>query len=173
MKLKSNLLAVAAIALLCGLVSQQNAHAKAGATDPIPGTSKSGVSTGGGKKGTVTTPTPTPTPVLPAITSGTLTFASSSSGSCTGDFNVLPYYPTLLDLVVNVNVSALNVPDGTVLYVNAVGSAGGIVYPYITSPMIVSGGVCSSSQHFFITSGTSLAGVTISDANGNIVFAGN
>ncbi len=170
MKLKSNLLAVAAIALLCGLVSQQNVQAKAGATDPIPGTSKSGVKSGGSKS---TTPTPAPTPALPAVSSGTLTFASSSSGSCTGDFNVLPYYPTLLDLVVNVNVSALNVADGTVLYVNAVGSAGGIVYPYITSPMIVSGGACSSSQHFFITSGTSLAGVTISDANGNIVFAGN
>ncbi len=169
MKLKSNLLAVAAIALLCGLVSQQNAHAKAGATDPIPGTSKSGVKSGGAKN---TTPAPTPAPA-PAVSSGTLTFVASSSGSCTGDYNILPYYPTLLDLVVNVNVSALNVPDGTVLYVNAVGSAGGVVYPYITTPMVVSGGACSSSQHYFIYPGTAVAGVTISDANGNIVFAGN
>jgi hypothetical protein len=154
------------------LVSQQNAHAKAGATDPIPGTSKSGVKSGGAKS-TTPAPTPAPTPAAPVVSSGTLTFAASSGGSCSGDFSILPYYPTLLDLVVNVNVSSLNVPDGTVLYVNAVGAAGGVVYPYITAPMVVSGGACSSSQHYFIYTGTALAGVTITDANGNVVFAGN
>ena len=171
MKIKSNLLAVIAVTLACSFIAEQSVLAKAGATDPIPGTSKSGVKSGGGK---TTTPTPTPTPApTPVITSGTLTFAASSGGSCSGDFSILPYYPTLLDLVVNVNVSSLNVPDGTVLYVNAVGAAGGVVYPYITAPMVVSGGACSSSQHYFIYTGTALAGVTISDANGNVVFAGN
>ena len=171
MKIKSNLLAVIAVTLVCSFIAEQSVLAKAGATDPIPGTSKSGVKSGGGK---TTTPTPTPTPApTPVITSGTLTFAASSGGSCSGDFSILPYYPTLLDLVVNVNVSSLNVPDGTVLYVNAVGAAGGVVYPYITAPMVVSGGACSSSQHYFIYTGTALAGVTITDANGNVVFAGN
>ena len=171
MKIKSNLLAVIAVTLACSFIAEQSVLAKAGATDPIPGTSKSGVKSGGGK---TTTPTPTPTPApTPVITSGTLTFAASSGGSCSGDFSILPYYPTLLDLVVNVNVSSLNVPDGTVLYVNAVGAAGGVVYPYITAPMVVSGGACSSSQHYFIYTGTALAGVTITDANGNVVFAGN
>ena len=175
MKIKSNLLAVIAVTLACSFIAEQSVLAKAGATDPIPGTSKSGVKSGGGGKSTTTTPAPTPapTPALPAITSGTLTFSASSGGSCAGDYNILPYYPTLLDLVVNVNVSALNVPDGSVLYVNVVGSVGGTVYPYITAPMIVSGGACSGAQHYFITPGTGLAGVTISDASGNIVFAGN
>lgn len=169
MKIKSNLLALIAVTLACGFITEQSVLAKAGATDPIPGTSKSGVKSGGAKS---TTPAPTPAPA-PAVSSGALTFAASSSGSCTGDYNILPYYPTLLDLVVNVNVSSLNVPDGTVLYVNAIGSAGGVVYPYITAPMVVSGGACSSSQHYFIYPGTAVAGVTISDASGNIVFAGN
>ncbi len=170
MKIKSNLLALIAVTLACGFITEQSVLAKAGATDPIPGTSKSGVKSGGGG---VKSPTPAPTPALPAVSSGTLTFSSSASGSCTGDYNILPYYPTLLDLVVNVNVSSLNVPDGTVLYVNAVGTAGGVVYPYITAPMIVSGGACSSSQHYFIYLGTGVAGVTVTDATGTIIFAGN
>jgi hypothetical protein len=180
MKLKSNLLTVLAVTLACGLL--QSASAAGGKSTTTPDTSTSvsskpaaggggsgGGSGGGGKS---TTPAPAPKPAPTPISSASLTFSASSSGSCTGDYSILPYYPTLLDLVVNVNVSSLNVPDGTVLYVNAVG-AGGAVYPYMTAPMTVTAGACSSSQHYFIYPGTGVAGVTISDASGNILFAGN
>jgi hypothetical protein len=187
MKLNSNILAVAVVTLVCGLAAQQNVNAKAGATDPIPGTSKSGVSTGGsgggGGGGKSSTPVPTPTPApapapAPAISSGPITFTASGLVNgvvpvCTGDFNISPYYPTLLDMTVNVNVSSLNVPDGTVLYVNLVGSAGGTLYPYGSNTIIVTGGSGVCSEKAFVTLGGGLAGVIITDASGAPVFAGN
>ena len=43
---------------------------------------------------------------------------------CTGGYQVDPYYPTLSLLTLNVNASAVNEPDGTLLYVtlNLIGS---------------------------------------------------
>lgn len=184
MKMPSKTIALLAALLAAGILSQ--AHAAGGKTTTASSTTSSSTDTtasgskststgggsnsggGGGGKSTTTTPK---APVVP-ITSATLTFAASSSGSCSGDYTILPYYPTLLDLLVNVNISSLNVPDGTVLYVNPVGTTAGI-YPYITTPMTVVGGACSSSQHYFIYPNVGVAGVTITDAAGNIYFAGN
>ena len=39
--------------------------------------------------------------------------------------------------------------------------------------MIVTGGVASCSEKIFVGVGVGLAGVTISDASGAIIFAGN
>ena len=184
MKIKSNIIAVIAVTVVCGFIAQQNVQAKAGATDPIPGTSKGTVSAGGGGGGSKSTtpvpaptPVPTPAPVAPALSAGPLTFSASGLVNgvvpvCTGDFRVGAYYPTLLDMTVNVNVSSLNVPDGSVLYVNVVG-VGGTLYPYTSNAIVVTGGAGICSEKVFVTLGASLSGVIITDASGAIIFAGN
>ena len=75
-------------------------------------------------------------------------------------------------MVVNVNVSSMNVPDGTVVYVNEL-SAGGTLYPYTGNAIVIVGGAGTCSEKSFITLGATLAGVTITDASGTILFAGN
>ena len=90
---------------------------------------------------------------------------------CVGDWRIDPYYPTLLDMTVNVHVSSLNVPDGTLLYVGVVGSQA--VYPFTSNVVPIVAGAGSCSEQIFIYPGTTLTGVIISDASGNILFAGN
>ena len=176
MKLKNNLLAVLAIVAVGGFIAQSNVQAKQGATDPIPGTSKGGLSTGGGKS-TTPTPPPTPTPTAPTIAVGPITFTASgpvngTMPSCSGDYRIDPYYPTLLDMVVNVNVSSMNVPDGSVLYINVVG-AGGTLYPWTSNAILITAGAGTCSEHVFVTLGGALGGVIITDSFGSPIFAGN
>ena len=180
MKLKNNIITVLAVTFVCGFIAQQTVNAKQGATDPIPGTSKGTVSTGGsgGGKSTAPAPAPAPAPVPAApLPSGPITFTASgpvngSTPVCTGDYRVGAYYPTLYDMTVNVSVSSLNVPDGTVVYVNEI-SAGGTLYPYTSNAIVIVGGAGICSEKSFVTLGASLAGVTITDATGAIIFAGN
>ena len=133
MKVSYKIASSVVAALICSVALQ----AKQGATDPIPGTSKGGIKSGGGSGGGgSTTPAPTPAP-LPAITVGPINFAPTPAVNgvvpvCTGDYRVDPYYPTLLDMTVNVSVSSLDVPDGTVLNINVVGT-GGTLDPYTCS----------------------------------------
>ncbi len=178
MKLKSNLSKFVALTLLCGVVVQ-TALAKQGATDPIPGTSKGTVSSGGGGKSSTPSPTPAPTPA-PTVTPlavGPINFTPAGPINgvlpvCAGNFIIDPYYPTLLDMTVNVSVSSMSVPDGTILYINVVGT-GGTLYPYTSNAITIIGGSGICSEKVFITVGAGLAGVVISDAFGNPVFAGN
>lgn len=176
MKLKSNLCAFIATGLLCGLVAQpQSVSAKGSATDTTTAPSSKPAAGGGGGGGRSTTPTPTPTP--PVLSSGPITFTASgpvngSTPVCTGDYRIGAYYPTLLDMTVNVSVSSLNVPDGTVLYVRAMGTVG-TFYPYTSNSMVVTAGSAICSEKIFVGVGVGLAGVTITDASGTIIFAGN
>ena len=178
MKLKSNLIAVVAVTVVCGFIAQQNIQAKQGATDPIPGTSKGAVKSGGGSSATpAPTPAPAPAPTLPPIAVGPITFTPSgpvngSTPACSGGYQIDPYYPTLLDMVVNVNVSSMNVSDGTVLYINVVGT-GGTLYPWTSNAIVITGGTGTCSEHIFVTLGGSLAGVIITDSLGSPIFAGN
>ena len=188
MKLTSHIQSLLALTVACGLVAQTS-FAKQGATDPIPGTSKgatnSGGGSGGGKNGgsstpaptPAPTPTPTPTPAPTPVTTATLTFSAAGLVNgvlpvCTGDYRIDPYYPTLLDMTLNVSVSSLNVPDGTLVYINVVG-AGGTLYPYTSNAIIVVGGAGVCSEKVFVTLGASVAGVIVSDSLGNAIFAGN
>ena len=178
MKLKSNLLALLAVTVACGFVAHQSASA-AGKTSTTPDTSTSaskkpvaGGGGGGGGKSTTTIPTPPP----PALASGPITFAASgpingTTPVCTGDYRIQAYYPTLLDMSVNVSVSSLNVPDGTVLYVNTVNT--GYSYPYTINSFVITGGAGICTEKLFVGVGVGLAGVTITDASGTIIFAGN
>jgi hypothetical protein len=118
--------------------------------------------------------------VAPALAQGVITFTAAGpvNGSmpvCTGDFKIAAYYPTLLDMTVNVQVSSLDVPDGTVLYVNAVGTVGtvGTFYAYSSNAIVITGGAGVCSEKIFVGLGVGLAGVIITDAGGTPVFAGN
>jgi hypothetical protein len=176
MKLKSNLLALLALAVACSLQSSANA---AGKTSTTPDTSTASnkpttPSTGGGGGGGGKSTTPTPPP--PVLMSGPITFTAAgpvngSTPVCTGDYRIQAYYPTLLDMSVNVSVSALDVPDGTVLYVNTVNT--GYSYPYSANTIVITGGAGICTEKLFVGVGVGLAGVTITDASGNILFAGN
>ena len=180
MKLKSNLLALLAVTVACGFITQQSANAGGGKSSTTPDTStapsnKPAAGGGGGGRSTTPTPTPTPTPA-PVLSSGPITFAAAgpvygTTPVCIGDYRIGAYYPTLLDMTVNVSVSSLNVPDGTVLYVNVVGT--GLLYPYTSNAIVIIGGAGVCSEKLFVGLNVGLAGVTISDASGAILFAGN
>jgi hypothetical protein len=174
MKLKSNLLALLAITAACGFITQQSASAAGKTTTPDTSTSASNkpVAGGGGSGGGKST---TPTPA-PALASGPITFAAAgpvngTTPVCTGDYRIGAYYPTLLDMSVNVSVSSLDVPDGTVLYVNTVNS--GYSYPYTINSFVITGGAGICTEKLFVGVGVGFVGVTITDASGNIIFAGN
>jgi hypothetical protein len=188
MKLNSrNLCAAITGAILCGgFITTQNLQASGGATDPIPGTSKSGVNSGGTNSGggdgtssnsnktnnTITstsTPTTQTSTVTQPIISAPLTF---DSPEYTGNYRVDPYYPTLSLMTVNVQANAINVPDNTVLYIAATGS-GGTVYPFTNNPIVITGGAGSGSCSAYVTPGTTLRGVVITDASGNVLATGN
>ena len=166
-------------AILCGLiVSPNHAFAKAGATDPIPGTSKSGLSTGGGgggggKSSGTTTTTPAPQPIVTAPL--TFTAAASVNGTipqCSGSYRIDPYYPTLSLMTVYTSPSGLNVPDGTYLYVT-VNLAGGTGYPFTANTILIAGQAGSGTLNEYVTPGTTITSVVISDASGAVIFAGN
>ena len=142
-------------------------------------------SSGGGKSSVTPTPTPAPAPVsapapLPALPAPTplttviYTAAGPVNGVepvCTGSYQIDQYYPTLMDMTVTVHVSSLNVPDGTVLYINVAGT--GALYPYTSNAIVVLGGSGSCVEKVFSLPGDRLTGVLITDVSGNAVFAGN
>ncbi len=167
------------VATLCAALVQTSS-ARQGATDPIPGTSKGGLSTGGGggggKKGGSTTPAaaPAPAPAPQPIISAPLTFSSSGavSGNCNGSYHIDPYYPTLSLLTVDVSVDSLTVADNSYLTLEVV-TTGGTAYPFTSNVIAVLGGAGTVSYSIYVTPGTSVAGVLVKDANGVTDFAGN
>jgi len=160
-------------------------HAKQGATDPIPGTSKGATNTGGGGGGggkssaVVVTPTPVvlpPAPPAAPFVAQTLTFSAVSPVNgvnpvCTGSYHIDPYYPTLSLMTVNVETSSVNAPDGTVLHVSVTGT-GGTLYPFTSDVIYVLGGYGLSTYSVYVTPGTVITGVLISDASGNVISKG-
>jgi hypothetical protein len=174
---------VAALAL--GIAaSSLTAFASGGATDPIPGTSKSGiksgVKSGGGKSsGVVVTPTPAPAPA-PApqpIVVQPLTFTPTSSPggllpACTGSYRIDPYYPTLSLMTLSVDLSSIGEPDGTFLQVNINGT-GGTLYPFTATTVYILANAGAATVSEYITPGTVITGITISDSFGNVILSGN
>ena len=167
---------------LSGLFLTSAAHAKNGATDPIPGTSKGAVKSGGatgGGGGTNSTPPvtlpPIPsTPVQPLVT-GTLTFTASSYNSstptCGGSYHIDPYYPTLSLLTVDVSVSSIDTSDGSPLFI-IVNGAGGTFYPFLGGSMNVAGGSATGTSQIYCTPGSSITSVSIVDLYGTVVATG-
>jgi hypothetical protein len=90
---------------------------------------------------------------------------------CTGDYHIDPYYPTLSLMTVNVETSSVNAPDGTNLYVSVTGT-GGTLYPFTSNVISVTGGVGLVSYNVYVTPGTVITGVAISDVSGHVIATG-
>ncbi|MEO8616768.1 MAG: hypothetical protein ABI600_16620 [Luteolibacter sp.] len=187
MKTTSNTFRGSRIALLATIIAgslalTQHSYAKAGATDPIPGTSKSGLSTGGGGGGgggKSSTPVvaPTPAPAPQAIVTATLNFTAAAQvngviPTCTGSYHIDPYYPTLSLMTVDVRTDSVNVPDGTQLYVTVNGT-GGTLYPFTSNVILITAQSGTCSHSVYVTPGTTITSVVISDAFGTVISAGN
>ena len=173
---------------LSGLFLSSIAQAKTGATDPIPGTSKGAVKTGGatggggGGGGSKTTTTPAPvtlppiptTPIQPLVTGTLALTASSYNGStptCGGTYRIDPYYPTLSLITVDVSVSSLNTPDGSPLFI-VVNGAGGTLYQFAGGTLTVTGGSATGNTQIYCTPGSTITSVSIVDLTGTVVATG-
>ncbi len=180
---------IAAALVLSLLALAHTALASGGATDPIPGTSKSGLKsggTGGGGSGgggggkTVTptpTPTPTPAPAPQPIVVAPLAFTPVSAPGgivpvCSGSYRIDPYYPTLSLMTVNVQTSSVGEADGSLLFIT-VNVAGGTAYPFVSNAFLIVAGSGIGSVSEYITPGTTVTSVDISDAFGTVLLTGN
>lgn len=75
-------------------------------------------------------------------------------------------------MTVDVLTSSMNVPDGSLCYVTVYGT-GGTLYPFTSNAILIGGQTGSCSFSLYITPGTIITGVVISDDLGNPIFAGN
>jgi len=196
MKTSSSIRSLLAASFVASLVLASSVQAKQGATDPIPGTSKGTVNSGGGGGGgggskTAPTPAPAPAPspspaptpvVLPpappvaSFVAQTLTFTPVSQVNgvdpvCTGSYHIDPYYPTLYLLTVNVETTSVNAPDGTMLNVSVSGTSG-TLYPFTSNAIFITGQVGLATYSVYITPGTVITGVQINDSLGRVVAIG-
>ena len=182
MKITSQFQSLLVATIVASLAIVSNTQAKQGATDPIPGTSKGATNTGGGGGGgksstpvvspIVLPPAPPPAPfVTQTLTFTPVTQVGGVNPVCTGGYHIDPYYPTLSLMTVNVETTSVNAPDGSALYVNVTGT-GGTLYPFTPNVIAVVGqsGLCTYSV--YITPGTVITSVTISDASGRVIATG-
>jgi hypothetical protein len=179
-KMTQCLFASMTAAILCGSALSIQASGKA--SDPTAAPSTGGAGGGGGAVGgiskspTKTSPAPTPKPAPTPILVAPLTFvcvpdASGNVPVCTGFYQIDPYYPTLSLLTLNVNAASVNVPDGTVLYVtmNLIGYG----YPATSNLLIIAGQTGSLTMSGYVSPGTTIQSVVITDASGVVIAAGN
>ena len=186
MKIPSNIQSLLVATIVASLAIVSSSQAKQGATDPIPGTSKGATNTGGGGGGgggggKSSTPVASPIVLPPApppapFVTQTLTFTPVAQVNgvdpvCTGGYHIDPYYPTLSLMTVNVETTSVNAPDGTALYVNITGT-GGTLYPFTPNVIAIVGqsGLCTYSV--YITPGTVITSVTITDVSGRVIATG-
>ena len=170
--------------LVASLAFVSSSQAKSGVTDVVPLPSNkpaAGGSGGGGSRSSATTPAtpgvtlppaPPPAPFVAKVLA--FTKVSQLNGVdpvCSGDYHIDPYYPTLSLMTVNVDVTSANVPNGTALYVKVSGT-GGTLYQFTPNVMTVNGqtGLCSTS--FYITPGTVITSIDVSDAAGIVIASG-
>jgi hypothetical protein len=183
-------------ALTCGcalLLLASPSQAKQGATDPIPGTSNGSTNTGGGSGGgsggggsnsnkttnttvssTTTTTTTTTNTQQPVAATLTFTAAAQVNGVipvCSGSYRIDPYYPTLSLMTVTVQCDSVNVPDGSYLYLTVNGT-NGTLYPFTSNIIAIAGGSGTGSYSVYVTPGTTITSVLVSDASGAIIAAG-
>ncbi len=138
-------------------------------------TPSTGGAGGGGKHTAPVAPKP-PAPPLGLLTPLTFTPAVALNNvvpACVGSYQVDPYYPTLSLLSVSVDVSSVNVPDGTQLYVYVHGVGGTLYGSFTTSVIAVTAqaGTCLLKE--YITPGTVIQSVVIADATGAVILNGN
>lgn len=179
-------------ALVCALTTPNYIQAKNGATDPIPGTSNGATNSGGGGTGgggsgggsnsnkpnnTVVSTTLPATTTPQQVVTGTLNFTAAASVNdvipvCTGSYRIDPYYSTLSLMTVSVQGSSVHLPDGTQLQVT-VNTTGGTAYPYTTNLITLTAGSGSCTLSQYVTPGTTITSVVVSDLSGTVISAGN
>ena len=165
----------AAVVMMATLAAV-SAHARQGATDPIPGTSKGATNSGGGKSSTPPAVVLPPAPPAAPFVNQTLAFTAVSPVNgvdpvCTGGYHIDPYYPTLSLMTVSVETSTVNAPDGTPLYVSVTGT-GGTLYPFTSNVISTIGGYGLVSYSVYVTPGTVITAVNLSDASGKVIASG-
>ena len=74
-------------------------------------------------------------------------------------------------MTVNVETTSVNAPDGTTLYVSVTGT-GGTLYPFTSNIITINSqlGLCTYSV--YITPGTVITSVTVSDVSGRVIATG-
>ena len=182
----SNKLGLAILATFCSsILLPLTASAKGGATDPIPGTSKSGLNSGGsggggggggGKSSTTTTTTTTTTTNPQPLVTATLTFTSSASidgvvPQASGSYRIDPYYPTLSLITVNVSCNSINEADGLPCYV-IINTTGGTQYLFTANSFYLLGGAGTVSVQAYCTPGTVITSVDVVDMLGTVLSSG-
>jgi hypothetical protein len=97
--------------------------------------------------------------------------ASGNVPVCTGSYQIDPYYPTLSLLTLHVQTSSENVPDGTLLYatVNLVGFG----YPATSNAILITTQAGSLTMSAYITPGSTVQSVVVTDAAGTVIAVGN
>jgi hypothetical protein len=140
-----------------------------GSTTSGGGTTSGGVNSNKPGTGTVA---PAPTPIV----SSNLTFSASGpingvTPVGAGSYRIDPYYPTLSLMTVQVQASSVDFVDGSFLYVsvltsnNLYGNSGGSI------SLLGGAGACTISA--YVSPGTTILGVVISDVFGNPILVGN
>jgi hypothetical protein len=183
-----------AAGMICGLPLHANASGKT--TDPSTtstggsggggGSSTGGsgggsTSTGGGSNsGGVNSNKPgvgtvSPTPSAPIVSSN-LTFSASGpingvTPLCSGSYRIDPYYPTLSLMTVNLQASSVDLADGTVLYATILTANN--LYGNSSGYIILTAGAGPCTVSAYVSPGTTVTGVVISDASGNPLLVGN
>ncbi len=76
-------------------------------------------------------------------------------------------------MTVSVQVSSLNVSDGSALYITVNGSAGSTMHPFTSNVIPILGQSGSCSLSIYVTPGTTITSIVIADAAGTVVSAGN
>lgn len=171
-------------ATLCCSISDSHASGKTSDPTGAPSTggaggggstSSGGTNSGGVKSKSPTSTSPAPKPAPTPILAAPLTFICTpdSTGNvpvCTGSYQIDPYYPTLSLLTLNVQASSLNMPDGSYLYVtiNMVGYG----YPATSNIILVANQSGTLTMSGYVTPGTTVQSVVITDASGAVVAIG-
>jgi len=97
---------------------------------------------------------------------------SNFATMCSGAYRIDPYYPTLSLMTVSVRCDSVSVPDGTQLYVT-VNGAGGTLYPFTSNVIAIASQTGTCTYSVYITPGTTITSVLITDASGAVISAGN
>jgi hypothetical protein len=75
-------------------------------------------------------------------------------------------------MTVNVQGSSISLPDNTPLYVT-INVSSGVVYPTTSNVITLLSGAGSCSVSQYVSPGTTITSVLVTDASGTVIAAGN
>ena len=74
-------------------------------------------------------------------------------------------------MTVDLSASNVSVPDNST-FVVTVSTAGGTAYPFAGTSFLILGGSGACSTQIYVTPGTTITGVTVTDILGTVIFTG-